>query len=137
MVLRLQGYLSTLAVSIECLIQYHVKFVPTMLSAMRFPRLHRISLLWRLWHVISRIFLNHIDVLHQVNLFGVQPFRLLIELPENEQDREDTNHGIREEESWNAPLSGQKDGIASNKGHDETPGERVPCEVRLEAALVG
>ena len=101
------------------------------------PRLHWVSLLWRPWHIIPRIVLDHIDILQQINLVGVQPLRLLVELPENEQDREDTDHGVRKEKGRNAPLPGQEDGVAAHKGHDETSGQRVPCEVRLEAAFVG
>lgn len=104
---------------------------------MYFPRLHWLSLLWRRWHIIPRVFLDLINILHQIDFFEVQPFRPLVKFPEDEQDREDANHGIRKEKGGNAPLSRQKDGVATNKGHDETSTERVPCEVRLEPAFVG
>lgn len=70
------------------------------------PSLPRVrDLLWWAGNKVPGIFFNLLHVPVQIDLFWFQPLRLLIELPENEQQRKDANHSVRKQESWNIPIA--------------------------------
>jgi hypothetical protein len=72
----------------------------------------------------------------EVNLFCFQPFRFLYHLPTDEQDREYEDHHVTEQEGWDVPTIKDEDRIASNKSHDETTGEGIPCTKWLPPRFV-
>lgn len=91
---------------------------------------------WRSWNICPLIFLNLIHILVEVNLLWFQPLRFYYHLPANEQDREDKDHHVAEQESWDVPTIQNEDRVSSNKGHDEAAGESIPCAEWLPPRFV-
>lgn len=59
------------------------------------------------------------------------------EFPTEIQNRENTNHGVREEECRDGPISRQKDGVATDKRHDGSASTSDVSDIRLEPASIG
>ena len=58
------------------------------------------------------------------------------EFPTEIQNRENTNHGVREEECRDGPVSRQKDGVATDKRHDGSASASDVSDIRLEPASI-
>lgn len=74
--------------------------------------------LWWSRHELPSIRLDFRKASDQVYLFGLQELGSVEDLPTKIEHRKDTDHGIREKEGCNRPVTGKKHPITSNKSHD-------------------
>lgn len=92
---------------------------------------------FRHMNIITLVILNLRQIGDEIDLVRGQPLGPLQELPAGEQDREEADHGVRREEGGEAPLAGEKDGVAAGQGYEQAARQRVPRHPRLTPSLVG
>lgn len=93
-------------------------------------------LLRRYDHEVSGIILDLSDTSDQIHLLRFEQLGLVKEFPPEVDNREDADHGVREEECRDGPVAGQEDGIATDESHDRCASASEIGDIRLKPAAI-